>query len=698
MNPGPLGYYGFLARRVPPPRLAAAAARRAVRSARNLFLPPLEPDEDRLLAALSCHGATDLVALLSRARPAPAPWSADSLRGAFERHLPGEAERALARARETARGWFEVYGRMVPAGAGGRVDWQCDFVHGGRFDGDAPSVRMPPAPGLDPKMAWALARGEAWVALACGAVLEDGDALAQSLSSSVADFVQQNPVGRGVHWVSAMEAGIRAWNLTLCLWLLSLRRPPDAALALAAARLLVSSGRFIRAHLEDDTAVPNNHLTCDWLGLLACAEALPEWPESPRWRTLALAGLRRAAAQQVLSDGLAFEGSLPYHRFSLELLAASAVLAHAARRGLGRAYASRLHAMFRATRALLARSGELPQLGDNDSGHALSLRRRGPTEGGYLLPLGAALFRDPDLLVRAGAADAAEAGWLLGPGALRFLAGARPGPAPRSAAFPAGGFHAVRRGRVEAFVSCGPSGQHGLGGHSHNDKLALELFLGGARAVCDPGMPVYGRDPALRDRFRSTSVHATVAVDGLEQSPIPAGRLFALPDRAGARLLLLEPGPAADHLAGEHTGYAAAAGVVHRRDLWVSPDGALVLDRLGGTAVHAVEVRWPLAAERAGVRPATPGEREALARLARLSPRAPPLDLGRAVAVRLGEAGQLILALGGPAGLGLEIVPAPRSPGYGEVRDGVAVRLSGRLACPAEIATAFLHVPARPAP
>ena len=27
------------------------------------------------------------------------------------------------------------------------------------------------------------------------------------------------------------------------------------------------------AHLEDDTAVPNNHLAADWLGLLACAGA-----------------------------------------------------------------------------------------------------------------------------------------------------------------------------------------------------------------------------------------------------------------------------------------------------------------------------------------------------------------------------------------------------------------------------------------
>ena len=57
-----------------------------------------------------------------------------------------------------------------------------------------------------------------------------------------------------------MEVAIRAWNLLAALWVLSIRRPPDPELALEAAALLVASGRFILAHLEDDTAIPNNHL------------------------------------------------------------------------------------------------------------------------------------------------------------------------------------------------------------------------------------------------------------------------------------------------------------------------------------------------------------------------------------------------------------------------------------------------------
>jgi hypothetical protein len=622
------------------------------------------------------------------ARPAPRPGGPP----------PGELLRALARARDAAAGRIFVYGRVldVRRASGGGWDWQRDPVHGGRFDGSAPSAALLPAPGQDPKMAWALARGEPWVALACGAALDlgDGEALGEALSASVDDFATENPVGRGVHWASAMEAGLRAFNLLVALRALAVRAPPPPPLARAAAYLLAATGRFVSAHLEDDTAVPNNHLVADLVGLLACAAALPRWPEAPRWSALARAGLRRAAAEQVLPDGLSFEGSVPYHRLAVELFTAGLLAAHACRLGLGAAYARTLRAMFGAARALLTSSGALPQLGDNDSGHALALRQRGAVEGAYLLPLGAALLRDPALLAAPGPGDAAEAAWLLGPAALRFLLRARPGPPPGSAVFPAGGFHALRRGPVEAFVSCGPSGQRGLGGHSHNDKLGLEVWVAGTLAVCDPGMPAYGVDPPLRDRFRATAAHATVAVDGLEQVPLVPGRLFALPDDAAARLEAFGRGPGADHLAGVHRGYAARAGVVHRRGLWAAPAGLVVVDRLEGAGRHDVALRWPLAApaEAAETRPLTRGEREAVATLLRSAAATGPLDAAHGVAVGLGAAGRLVLCFR-TEGLRPVLVAALRSPGYGELGEGVAVVLEGAVDLPARLLSVLLFIP-----
>jgi hypothetical protein len=694
-----IGYYGFLATRVPPSRLLATAARRAAKRALNRIAPPLAPARDRLLEALGCDGASCLARLLSRPRPVAPPWSPAAIRAALERFAPSEVERALARAEAAAAGRINIYGTIVDVSRrGGGTDWQLDAIHGGRFAGWAPSSALPDAPGLDVKMAWAIGRGEQWVALAQGAVLDRrrGAELARALSASVCDFAVENPVGRGVHWASAMEAAIRGWNLVVALWILSARGAPlDPDLALEAARLLVTTGRFVLAHLEDDFAVTNNHLAVNWLGLLACAEGLPEWAEAPRWRALALEGLAAAIAEQTNDDGTSFEGSLPYQRFSLEIFAAGALLAHAARRPLGSAYARRLAALFRSTRALLSASGEIPQIGDNDSGRVLALRQRGPTQGGYLLPLGAALLRDPSLLVRKEPADGVEVAWLLGPRALSAVSAMKPGRPPGSASFPQGGFHALRRGRLEAFVSCGHNGQRGIGGHSHNDKLSLELHAGGALAVCDPGCPSYTGDPDLRNAFRSTRAHATVMVDGLEQAPILPERLFALPDVTDARVLAFEPGGPAARFAGEHRGFAPA-GVVHRREIAVADWGAAVVDRIAGRGVHHVELRWPFASPAARMRPVSGPEAEVLERLARAARLRWSLDPAHAVEVPLGPAGTLLLAFACPPGLAPAVVPSSRSPGYGQIEEASSAVLAGKVPCPAALATLIVLAPAGP--
>jgi hypothetical protein len=277
--------------------------------------------------------------------------------------------------------------------------------------------------------------------------------------------------------------------------------------------------------------------------------------------------------------------------------------------------------------------------------------------------------------------------WLLGPGALASVAARRPGPPPGSASFPQGGFHALRRGPFEAFVSCGANGQRGIGGHSHNDKLALELHVGGAVALCDPGSPSYSGDPQLRNAFRGTRAHGTVVVDGLEQAPILQDRLFALPDVAAARLRSFDPGGPAARLAGEHRGFARA-GVVHRREIAVSAIGVVVVDRLLGRGAHHVELRWPFASARARLRPPSREEAAALARLAR----GVRLRLALVVEVPVGRTA-LVAAFACPAGLAVDVVPSLRSPGYGQLADGSSAVAAGMVSCPALLTTVFALSP-----
>src|SRR5512138_3374482 len=80
----------------------------------------------------------------------------------------------------------------------------------------------------------------------------------------------------------------------------------DPGYAQDVARLAVATGRFVLANLEDASAVPNNHLAADWLGLLACAAFVPEWPEAERWRSLGAAGISRELFAQTHEDGTSF--------------------------------------------------------------------------------------------------------------------------------------------------------------------------------------------------------------------------------------------------------------------------------------------------------------------------------------------------------------------------------------------------------
>ncbi len=117
----------------------------------------------------------------------------------------------------------------------------------------------------------------------------------------------------------------------------------------------------------------------------------------------------------------------------------------------------------------------------------------------------------------------------------------------------------------------------------------------------------------------------------------------------------------------------------------------MVLDRLDGAGDHAVELRWPLAPPASRLHVLADDEAAALAALARLAGLRPP-DPARAVVVPLGAAGRLLLAFVLPPGLEASVGPSLRAPGYGALVDAATARIAGRIACPATLATVFLHL------
>lgn len=687
----PLDYYLYLASTVPAGDLARAGARRLAQRAGRLARPVAPPSEAELLETFCASDARDLALKLAAPR-ASLLWADASRRAglaAAAGRVEGAAPRALASAQRAAQRTFDVFGRRVqfPRGPGG-VDWKLDALHQQRFE------EGPGAPGLDPKAPWALGRFEHAVALAQGVWLspseEDRARFAHEFALQVRQFHRENPPGAGIQWACSMEVALRAANLSLA-FLMMRHRPElqDGAFALDFASAIVSHGNFVRAHLEHTGAAPNNHYVANLVGLLHVGVIFPELSEARAWRAAAADGLRREINRQVLGDGFSFEGSTSYHRLSVELFTLALFAAHAGGIDLGDDYRARLHDMYRAVRTYLAPGGAAPQLGDNDSGRALPLCPRAPLDHGYLLPLGAALFQDPELKPE-GSTYCDESLWLMGPAGLaRWERLPWSGPA-RSGALAKAGLFFLRGPGAYCAVSCGPNGQSGVGGHSHNDKLSVEVYAGEEAVIVDCGTFCYSSNPELRDRFRSTAAHSTVQADGREQSRLPAGRLFALPDEARARVLGFTSGPARERFVGEHQGFARdRPRAVHRREVLFerAPRLFLIRDEISGEGAHRAVARFHLRDELARVRPSAESERARLAQAGFALPDAPR-------AVEIGPAQRPLAALFWAEGE-LRLSPSSYSRGYGERRPSLCVEIhqAGRAPLRFEVAVVILSEP-----
>ena len=70
-----------------------------------------------------------------------------------------------------------------------------------------------------------------------------------------------------------------------------------------------------------------------------------------------------------------------------------------------------------------------------------------------------------------------------------------------------------------------PLGQNNNGGHTHNDKLAYELWYNGENLERDPGTYLYTPLPYRRNEFRSIKAHNVPIVNNIEQNSWSEGKI-----------------------------------------------------------------------------------------------------------------------------------------------------------------------------
>ncbi|HUE83084.1 MAG TPA: alginate lyase family protein, partial [Pyrinomonadaceae bacterium] len=358
----------------------------------------------------------------------------------------------------------------------------------------------------DKKVVWELNRHQYFASLGQAYWLTGEEKYAQTFATHLNSWMDQNPPKLGINWASSLEVAFRSISWIWALYFFKESPALNAQTFLRALKFLYLSARHLQTYPSTYFS-PNTHLTGEALGLFYLGTMLPEFKESDRWRGTGLRILSEQLPRHVKPDGVYFEQSSYYHRYTADFYMHLFILLRANGQAMPVELEPKLRALLDHLMYITRPDGTTPLYGDDDGGRLVTLDRRGPNDFRAALSTGAGLFRRSDYkYVADGAAE--ETLWLLGPDSLRELDLIESNePARQSVAFKDGGYYVMRDGWTSQsnylLFDCGPHGALNCG-HAHADALSFDLAAGGRTILVDPGTYTYTGSKKFRDWFRSS--------------------------------------------------------------------------------------------------------------------------------------------------------------------------------------------------
>lgn len=495
--------------------------------------------------------------------------------------LIAEADRLLS----GERTYFGYPGVVV----GAPIDWNYDPHSGYRWPAIPCNKIDHRVASSDPKWIWELNRLQHLPVLA-QAWLFTGEAVyADTAFEHLDSWLAQNPVGIGIAWRGAFEAGVRAISVAIAMQ--GLRNSPGltAERYRNVVRMLEASARYCWLGRSRFSSA-NNHLVGELTGLVVVHMLFPELVAPASVFGLAIESLSAEAELQILPDGAGAEQSVCYQMLTAEFLSVVMVLLRLRGDGVPPRMAAALERSSQYLSSIVGVDDPDPRYGDDDDGFALRLGAEPKRTVRQHLGIASAVTSSSHY----GVDDTITAAW---------FGASQGGRGDRAAAVdedPQAGIHArdgglvvLRSGRRRLTMDVGPLGHLSIAAHGHADALALTLASEGRDLIVDPGTGSYYGEPAWRDTHRGTRAHATVCVDGLDQSVIGGPFFWSRHATTKVRAVDLVRGI----VDAEHDGYRRLDDpVVHRRWL-IAPPGdptVVVVDLVEGQSEHDVTVSWPL--------------------------------------------------------------------------------------------------------
>jgi hypothetical protein len=519
----------------------------------------------------------------------------DRTAATIKRTYPEAVEQTLREAEAICDHRLIIFNRLLDFG--GLIDWHCDIEAEVRWP-LLHHLRTPIAQGklADVRAVWELNRLHHFVSLGRAYAFTRNERYSAEFIAQLTSWCEANPPRFGINWTVAMEAGIRAVNLTAALELF--RASPllsDVVIELILKTLL-AHGRFIRANLEFSHRLSSNHYLADLIGLFAIGATCPFFKEASAWLKFSTKELLAQFRQQVLDDGVDFEASIGYHRLALEIFLLFFTLCETSGIELPAGFRQKLEAMFDFVGAYVKPCGEAPLIGDADDGRLLKFTERPATDHDYLLSIAAVLFNH-EKFKRTDRMDEEALWWCGAKGLQKFEQLPLSQQPPGSQAFPKAQIFIQRKDSLYAIIDCGDHGAKGRGSHAHSDALSFELAAYGQTFLRDPGTYVYTASKRWRHLFRSTAYHNTVRIDRQEISEIDMHQPFALGRNVLPKINSWQSDEERDVLDAEHYGYhKLEAPITHRRIILLNKKEEywLVEDRFTGSGHHLFEFFFTL--------------------------------------------------------------------------------------------------------
>ncbi|HET6889611.1 MAG TPA: heparinase II/III family protein, partial [Pyrinomonadaceae bacterium] len=420
--------------------LAKLAERRGWSSLAKL---PTDEALLRMLDPNSCGGTVtrsehELLDLF-RSRKTPKFFAAFDDREATVRELrnrwPHAESEILERADAVIDGKFDLLG-FYGLSFGDPIDWHLEPISGKT----TPLVHWSNLDFLDTEVAgdnkiiWELNRHQYFATLGQAYWLTQDEKYARAFVRHLDSWMDRNPPKQGINWASSLEVAFRSISWIWALYFFKDSPAFNAKTFRQALKFLYLNARHLETYLSTYFS-PNTHLTGEALGLFYLGTFLPEFRDAQRWRNKGSEILLEQLPRHVKSDGVYFEQSSYYHRYTTDFYTHFLILRRVNGNSVPSQLTEKLIALFDHLMYIQRPDGTTPLFGDDDGGRLVMLERRPSNDFRGTLSTGAALFLRSDYKYVANEVSQ-ETLWLLGPEGLQRLdrIAARE-PASKSAAF-----------------------------------------------------------------------------------------------------------------------------------------------------------------------------------------------------------------------------------------------------------------------